>query len=208
MRAGASDYVLKDNLVRLGPALAREVLAADNRRAQRKAQKLVSRLAAIVESSDDAIISCTLDGTITDFNAGAERLYGYSAAEVVGLTNPPFVPADRFAERHAALARLGRGERVEPLEAVRYRRDGTRVDVVVSVSPMRDAEGRVYQRFFCRSSFYIFVRRVPVFPSGAASFRHLYFDREALAPLSGSAIVVLAAGAALLWSYSTQTITQ
>ena len=144
MRAGASDYVLKHNLVRLGPALDREVLAADNRRAKRKAQQLISRLAAIVESSDDAIISCTLDGTITDFNAGAEQLYGYSAAEVVGLCNPPFVPADQIGQRRAALARLGRGERVEPTEAVRCRRDGTRVDVLVSISPMRDGKGRVY----------------------------------------------------------------
>ncbi len=102
-----------------------------------------SELAAIVASSDDAIIGRTPDGVITSWNAGAEKLYGYSAAEVVGRSVDLLVPAECLDELDHILRRTLRGESIAQYETVRVRRDGSRVDVSLSVSPIRDAEGRV-----------------------------------------------------------------
>src|SRR5947209_8678238 len=84
MRAGASDYVLKSSLARLGPAVRRELREAENRSARRRAEQAAYRLAAIVESSSDAIIATTMEGVITSWSPGAEHLYGYPAAEALG----------------------------------------------------------------------------------------------------------------------------
>jgi PAS domain S-box-containing protein len=113
------------------------------RAAAEEAQGAAALLAAIVRSSDDAIIGKTLDGVITSWNAGAERLYGYTAAEVVGRPIAVLVPPERRNEVPAILARLRRGERVEHYETVRVRKDGWRVDVSVTVSPVVDGAGRV-----------------------------------------------------------------
>ena len=113
------------------------------RAAAEEAQGAAALLAAIVRSSDDAIIGKTLDGVITSWNAGAERLYGYTAAEVVGRPIAVLVPPERRNEVPAILARLRRGERVEHYETVRVRKDGRRVDVSVTVSPVVDGAGRV-----------------------------------------------------------------
>ena len=102
-----------------------------------------SWLAAIVESSDDAIISKTLGGRITSWNAAAERLYGYKAEEVVGLPISVIVPAELSSQLDEIGERMGRGDKVSNLETVRVRKDGARVEVAVSVSPIRDAAGRV-----------------------------------------------------------------
>ena len=102
-----------------------------------------AHLAAIVASSPDAIISKSLDGTILSWNPGAERLYGYAAEEVVGRPISVLVPPDRRDELRGIVERLRRGERVEPYDTVRLRKDGRRVDVSVTVSPVRNAEGRV-----------------------------------------------------------------
>lgn len=99
-------------------------------------------LAAIVESSEDAIVSKTLEGIITSFNAAAERLYGYEAEEVIGKHISTIVPADLHPQLAEIEASLRRGEKVSHLETVRLRKDGTRVEVSVSVSPVRDATGR------------------------------------------------------------------
>jgi PAS domain S-box-containing protein len=97
--------------------------------------------ASIVESSDDAIIGKTLDGMITSWNAGAERLYGYSAREVIGRWPVGItVPEDELLQ---ILERVRRGERVDHYETVGIRKDGRRVDVSVTVSPIRDADGWV-----------------------------------------------------------------
>jgi PAS domain S-box-containing protein len=110
---------------------------------QKLAQEQRAWLASIVDSSEDAIISKTLDGTITSWNPAAQRLYGWSAAEAVGRPIALLMPPDRPDELPAIMERLRRGERVEHFETVRLRKDGTRVDISVTVSPVRDAEGRV-----------------------------------------------------------------
>jgi two-component system CheB/CheR fusion protein len=102
-----------------------------------------SRLASIVESSDDAIVSKDIDGTIRTWNRGAERLFGYNAAETVGLSVSMLIPADRHDEEPSILQRICRGERVEPYETVRRRKDGSLVEVSLTVSPIRNAEGRI-----------------------------------------------------------------
>jgi PAS domain S-box-containing protein len=109
----------------------------------RRAQEARRRLAAIVESSDDAIIGQTLDGHIASWNRGAERLYGYSAAEVVGKPLSVLVPPDHPDEVPSLLDRLARGEHIDHFETQRVRKDGTRVDVSLTISPIRDAEGTV-----------------------------------------------------------------
>jgi PAS domain S-box-containing protein len=100
-------------------------------------------LAAIVESSDDAIIGQTLDGRIASWNRGAERLYGYAAAEVVGRPTTLLVPPDHPDEVPALLDRIRRGEAVEHFETQRVRKDGTAVEVSLTISPVMDAYGRV-----------------------------------------------------------------
>ena len=102
-----------------------------------------SRLAAIVESSEDAILSMNLDGIILTWNRGAERIYGYPAAEVVGRPVSLLVPPSAAGEVPAILERLRRGEHLENYETVRLRKDGTRIEVSLNISPMPDATGGV-----------------------------------------------------------------
>jgi PAS domain S-box-containing protein len=101
------------------------------------------RLAAIVESSDDAIIGKTLEGTIMDWNGGAERLYGYTAAEMIGRPIALLIPRDRPDELPAIMERLMRGERIDHYETERITKDGRRISVSVSISPIRNAAGRL-----------------------------------------------------------------
>jgi two-component system, LuxR family, sensor kinase FixL len=100
-------------------------------------------LAAIVESSEDAIIAKALDGTILSWNASAERMYGYAAAETIGASVAVIIPADRPDELKAITERIGRGERLEHFETVRITKDGRRLDVSLTVSPIKDAAGRI-----------------------------------------------------------------
>lgn len=100
-------------------------------------------LAAIVESSHDAILSKDLDGTIISWNRGAERLFGYTAQEVIGKSVTLLFPADKLDEESAILARLRNGEQIEHYETVRRRKDGSLVDISLTVSPIRDSSGRV-----------------------------------------------------------------
>ena len=109
----------------------------------RTALATMAQLAAIVESSDDAIIGKALDGTILSWNAAAERMYGWSAPEVLGRRMSVIVPPERARELETILAAVARGERVEHLESVRRHKSGSPVDVSVTVSPIRDAEGQV-----------------------------------------------------------------
>jgi two-component system cell cycle sensor histidine kinase/response regulator CckA len=107
------------------------------------AQELAARLAAIVESSDDAILSKTLDGIITSWNSGAARMYGYPPEEIIGQHVAVLIPPDRRAELGPIFDRLRRGEPVEPFETKRRRKDGTIIDVSVRISPIRDQPGTV-----------------------------------------------------------------
>ena len=109
----------------------------------KRASEARSRLAAIVDSSDDAIISKSLDGVIQTWNAGAERLFGYAAAEVIGKPITILIPADRQDEEPALLARLRRGERIDHFETIRVTKHGRQLNISLSVSPIRDAEGEI-----------------------------------------------------------------
>lgn len=100
-------------------------------------------LAAIVSASDDAIVSKSLDGTILSWNAGAERLYGYSAAEMIGRSINLIIPGRLQAEEQSNLARLRQGERIEHFETVRVTKDGREIFVSLTVSPVRDTLGRI-----------------------------------------------------------------
>jgi PAS domain S-box-containing protein len=100
-------------------------------------------LAAIVESSDDAIASKTLDGIVTSWNRAAERLFGYAAAEIVGRPVALLAAPRREEEMATILARIRRGERVDHFETVRRRKDGGLVEISLTVSPMRDRRGRI-----------------------------------------------------------------
>jgi PAS domain S-box-containing protein len=102
-----------------------------------------ARLAAIVDSSDDAIISKTLDGRITSWNKGATRIFGFEAEEMIGQPITRIVPAELQGEEREILARLRNGERFEHYETIRVAKDGRRVDVSLTVSPVRDRAGTV-----------------------------------------------------------------
>lgn len=110
---------------------------------RKKTDALKFRLAAIVDSSDDAIISKTLDGTIQSWNSGAETIFGYSAQEIIGKHISLLIPADRQEEEAAILDRLRQGQRIESYEAIRRRKDGRNIDVSVTVSPIYDFNGNI-----------------------------------------------------------------
>ncbi|MES2595881.1 MAG: ATP-binding protein [Verrucomicrobiota bacterium] len=101
------------------------------------------RLAAIVDSSDDAIISKSLEGIITSWNVGAARIFGYETGEVIGRHISMLIPPDRLQEEPQILRRLQKGERVDHFETVRVRKDGRLVDISVTISPVRDASGTI-----------------------------------------------------------------
>src|SRR4051812_17808472 len=101
------------------------------------------RLAAIVESSDDAIVSKDLNGIITSWNRGAEELFGYTADEAVGQSITILIPAERLAEEDMVLGRVRSGLRVEHFDTVRMRKDGTLVPISLTVSPIRDSAGTI-----------------------------------------------------------------
>jgi PAS domain S-box-containing protein len=143
MKAGAHDYVMKDNLPRLPEAVRRELGAARERSVRREAEAARSHLAAIVESCDDAVVGKTQDGTITSWNGGAERLYGFTAAEMIGRSVSLLVPPSRPRELPEIYELLKQGHRLERFETVRRRKDGTLVEVAVTVSPIKDPAGRV-----------------------------------------------------------------
>ena len=111
----------------------------DRKRAELAQQLLVS----IIESSDDAILSKNLDGIITSWNAGAERLFGYTAAEAVGKPITMLIPPDRIDEEPGIIARIRRGEHVDHYETTRVRKDGGLVEISLTVSPIKDGTGRI-----------------------------------------------------------------
>ena len=102
---------------------------------------IASLLAAVVDSSDDAIISKSLDGMITSWNRGAETVFGYPASEAVGQPMLMLIPPERVAEESDILARIRRGESVEHFETVRVRKDGKKIDISATISPVRDDSG-------------------------------------------------------------------
>jgi len=119
------------------------LLAIEDITEAKRASEDASRLAAIVESSNDAIIGKDLDGTILSWNKAAERMYGYSAEEAVGKPISIIVPEGREEESSAILARVAKGEHVEHFETLRKKKDGTLLDVSLTMSPIRDSEGGI-----------------------------------------------------------------
>src|SRR5206468_3354792 len=127
----------------IGTLAVRGVRLAAIVKTHRETEAALARVAAIVESSEDAIIGKTLDGIITTWNGGAQRLYGYSSREVIGWPIALVIPRDLDGELAMILARLARGERMDHYETVRVTRDGRRIDVSITVSPTLDAAGRI-----------------------------------------------------------------
>src|SRR5215470_6649917 len=101
----------------------------------------LTRLAAIVESSDDAIVTKTLEGVVTSWNPGAERIFAYTAAEMIGRPITTIIPANLVDEESEFLRRLARGEHIDHYEPTRLRKDGHAIDVSVTLPPLRDATG-------------------------------------------------------------------
>ena len=110
---------------------------------RRRAEDALRHLAAVVEFSEDAIITKTLEGIITSWNSGAERMFGYTTSEVVGKPVTVLIPPDHVDEEPAILARLRRGERIEHYETTRRHKDGTLLDVSLGVSPLKDESGAI-----------------------------------------------------------------
>ncbi|HEX7535861.1 MAG TPA: PAS domain S-box protein [Dermatophilaceae bacterium] len=127
----------EDGVIVGSSAVARDVTE------QRRAFEIAQRMAAIIEDSDDAIISGSLDGSVTSWNPAAERLYGYSAEEIVGKSAEFLTPEDQMGEIKAVLAKIKDGQHVEHLETKRVRKDGTVFPVSLTVSPVRDADGAI-----------------------------------------------------------------
>jgi two-component system, cell cycle sensor histidine kinase and response regulator CckA len=143
MKAGAHDYVMKNNLARLPLAVGRELKAAEERRERRRIEAARAHLALIVESCEDAIVGKTLDGRVTSWNVGAERLYGYTSAEMMGRSASALVPSFRPLDWENTLEMIKRGQPVESVETVHIRKDGQQTDVLLTISPIRDATGKV-----------------------------------------------------------------
>jgi PAS domain S-box-containing protein len=110
---------------------------------RRRSELDLARLAAIVSSSDDAIISKTLDGTITSWNIGAQRIFGYTADEMIGKHITALVPPELYDEEQEIIARLSRGERIEHFETTRIGKEGRRIELSLTISPMRDFSGKI-----------------------------------------------------------------
>ena len=110
---------------------------------RREAELSALRLAAIVEGTDDAIISKNLQGVVTTWNPAAERIFGYTAEEMIGQPITRVIPGDRLDEEQQFLARLQRGERVEHFQTIRQRKDGRLIHVSLTISPIRDHDGAI-----------------------------------------------------------------
>jgi PAS domain S-box-containing protein len=143
LKAGAHYYVTKNWLNRLADAVKQELRAAHERRIKRQTENTTAYLASLVESSDDAIIGQTLEGTIVSWNMGAERLYKYHIDEVLGRSISLLTPENRPQELPDLMERMGKGEHVDGFETLRVRKDGTLVEVWLTLSPIKDAAGRV-----------------------------------------------------------------
>jgi two-component system, OmpR family, sensor histidine kinase VicK len=108
-----------------------------------RSQRAARRLAAIVESSDDAIISKDLNGIVTSWNRAATKMFGYTASEMIGVSIRTLIPADRQSEEDTVLAHIRRGEKVDHFETIRRRKDGSLFPISLTTSPIRDLDGIV-----------------------------------------------------------------
>lgn len=148
LQSGADDYLIKpfsarELLARVKSHLTMAQIRNEAREVERELRLDAELLAAIVASSDDAIISKDLNGVINSWNQAAERIFGYTAQEAVGQPITLIIPRDRWAEETDILGRLRRGERIDHFQTVRMRKDGTTLDVSLTISPVRDSSGRI-----------------------------------------------------------------
>ena len=109
----------------------------------KRSEEMLSHLAAVIEYSDDAIITKTLNGIISSWNPGAQRLFGYTAAEAIGKPVTMLIPDNHLDEEPGILDRLRRGERIDHYETIRRRKDGELINVSLTVSPIKDGTGRI-----------------------------------------------------------------
>jgi two-component system, cell cycle sensor histidine kinase and response regulator CckA len=143
MKAGANDYIMKGNLSRLVPALERELDSAQERRSRKRAEGAMQFLAAIVESSEDAIFGMNLDSIIVSWNPAAERLFGHAAEEIIGRSMVTLFPEDHRDEMLDILASIRRGDTVGIRETKRRHKGGRIVPVSVTISPIRSSSGEI-----------------------------------------------------------------
>ncbi len=143
MKAGAHDYLLKDNLARLVPALERELREAAEREGHRQAEAERVHLAAIVSSSEDAIISTTLDGMVLSWNTGAEKIFGYSFQEIKGSSISRLAPIQLRGESGDLMYNVVSGQKVLRHQTQRLRKDGALIYVSLTISPVLDAEKKI-----------------------------------------------------------------
>ncbi|MEK6262086.1 MAG: PAS domain S-box protein [Planctomycetota bacterium] len=144
LRADGTEFPVELTVTRV-PAIEPPLFSAYLRdiTERRQAEEALGRLAAIVESSDDAIVSKSLDGVITSWNRGAEMIFGYTAQEAVGRHISFIIPAERLSEEDEVLSRLRRGEKVDHFETERQTKDGRRINISLTVSPVKDKAGRI-----------------------------------------------------------------
>jgi PAS domain S-box-containing protein len=144
MKAGAHDYIMKENLMRLAPAIEREVRQAQTRRERTRNLRKATWLAAIVDSMGEAVIGTDQAGNITSWNASAERLYGHTAEEAIGQAIELVVPPALHEETRRMLEGVRQGGQLAEFETtVRLRRDGSQVDVSSAISAVKDENGQV-----------------------------------------------------------------
>ncbi len=143
MKAGAHDFIVKGRLSRLIPAIEREMREARARRERALALENLTYMAAIVDSAEEAIVGQNMDGIITTWNTAATRLYGYSAEQAIGQPASMVVPPSLRKEAAGFLQILCHAESLEPVETVRMRKDGSTVDVSVTMSAIRAGPGRI-----------------------------------------------------------------
>lgn len=124
-------------------ATAPQVSNSSGRSALRISEERALQLAAIVESSDDSIVATDLQRKITSWNRGAERLFGYTSEEAIGMPIAMIIPEERHAEELAIFQRFQSGERVQPFDTIRRHKDGRTIDVSLSVSPLRNLDGQI-----------------------------------------------------------------
>ena len=142
MKAGADDYIVKGNLSRLVPAIEREMESARSRHERMRAEAAMDQLAAIVESSEDAIYSMDRDSTITSWNPAAERIYGFQAREIIGRSIAVLFPANRRDELLGTMAQVRRGDLVGSYDTERRRKDGDIISMHMTSSPIKNAAGK------------------------------------------------------------------
>ena len=148
LSAGADDYLVKPFSARELVARVKATLQLAKERSKaiaaiRESEQRMRWFGAIVESSDDAIVSKSLDGIITSWNSGAARIFGYTAEEAIGQPITIVIPEDRLSEERDILTRVRRGQRIEHFETIRRRKHGSLITVSLTISPVKDAEGRI-----------------------------------------------------------------